>query len=166
MFVLGGFQIASHLTNYNANNVLEAIRSKALVKGKIIPIITPNDDGSGDTLKICDDIPQSNTDPNCYPIFDAPPDNQPQKPKQDQGAATTTYRDVFSDLGDALYTPPAYTTTEVRVFSAPRANIAPTSGVTNVANRPAVTGVLLDVPSPASVNGKQVVSSGGSVLGL
>jgi len=162
MFVLGGFQIASHLTNYNANGVLEAIRSKAYVKGRIFPIIGPNEDGTGDTLRICDDIPQSNTDNTCVPIVDAPSNNQRPKPKQDQGAATT--QDVFEALSDALYAPK---TGEIRVLATLPANIpstVTTSGAadtTNVANRPVVPGTTAvrpsQVPSPASsANGKQV----------
>jgi hypothetical protein len=168
MFVLGGFQIASHLTNHNANGVLEAIRSRAYVKGKIIPIITPNQDGSGDTLRICDGIPQSNADQTCPPLFDAPPDNQSPKPKQDQGAATTAIQDIFSFLSDALYAPQTTLTGEIRAFSATSlANIASTvttsgaAGATNVANRPVVSGTVTmgspQVSSPASsANGKQV----------
>lgn len=167
MFLLGGFQIASHLANYNADSVLEAIRSKAYVQGNIIPVITPNGDGSGDTLNICDGIPQSNTDQTCVPIVDAPPDNQPPKPKQDQDAATTAVRDVFSYLSDALYTPQPHPTDEVRYYSATAlgkmASAVATNGVAratniaNIANRPlvSVTAVRLsEVSSPVSANGE------------
>ena len=179
MFVLGGFQIASHLTNYKADGVLEAIRSKAYVKGKIIPIITPNGDGTGDTLRICNGIPQSNADQTCVPIFDAPPDNQHPKPKQDQDAATTTLRDVFSELSGALYPQQTQPTGEIRVFGATSlANLAPaviTNGAaraTNVANRPSVSGTtvrLSEASSPVSANGKLVgllvaVSRGGKAV--
>jgi hypothetical protein len=151
VFVLGGLQIASHITNYNANGVLEAIRSKAYVKGKIIPIITQNDDGSGDTLRICDGIPQANAD-QCVPIFDAPPANQPQKPKQEQGAATTTFRDIFSDLSDALYAPQTTPTGANRVL-----NATPSAVTTSGATQPVVSATalnLLEGSPPASSNGK------------
>ena len=166
MFVLGGFQIASHLTNHNADGVLEAIRSKAYVKGKIIPIITPNGDGSGDTLRICNGIPQSNADQTCVPIFDAPPDNHPPNPKQDEGPATTTLRDVFSELSGALFPPQTQPADEARVFGATSlANLAPASTTngaaraTNVANQPSVSGTAVRLSGalpPASAIGKQV----------
>ena len=165
MFLLGGFQIASHLANYKADGVLEAIRSKAYVQGNIIPIITPNDDGSGDTLKICDGIPQSDTDQTCVPIVDAPPDDQPPKPKQDQGAATTAVRDVFSYLSDALYTPRPYPTDETRYYSATalgKLASAVANGAaraTDIANQPLVSGTavrLSEVSPPVFANGKRV----------
>ena len=158
MLVLGGFQIASHLTNHNAYGVLEAIRSKASVKGRIIPIITPNDDGSGDTLSICGGIPGSNGE--CVPIFDAPPDNQPQKPKQDQGAATSPLPDPFDALSYAFYAPQTTHASENRILNAtPFARIASTSmasgatQATTVATQPVVSA---EAPSPASSTGKQL----------
>ena len=159
MFIQGGFQVASHITNRKANDVLEAIRSKANALEKLIPIITPNPDGSGDTLRLCDGIPQSGADQTCQPIFDSPPPgNQRPKPPRDQNQFTTTPQALQSDVflasqkpanGDSRY---LSATASGNIPSNATVPVAP--GATNAANRP-VAGLAV----ASSVNGEQVVSS-------
>jgi hypothetical protein len=168
MFVQGGFQVASHIANHKANNVLEAIMNKASVKGKVIPVITPNDDGSGDTLRLCNGIPQSDADETCQPVYKAPPTNPQTNRPQAQDAPTisptTALQDNISTPSGVLFasetpangiTRPSGATSPVNVASI--ASTAVVAGVSNVAMGPSATAVnpILVSPGVVSASGKQ-----------
>lgn len=171
MFVQGGFQIASHVTNHNANAVLEAIRSKASVEGRMIPVITPNQDGSGDTLRVCNGIPQSDADQTCQPVFNAPSNDPRPKHHRDQDPTTTTsaLQDNVSSLSSISLASQTPARNGFSPFSvAPPAIIAPTAtasiaaGATKAVDVPAADTIAVEstkIPSPSSPgNGKQVSS--------
>lgn len=171
MFVQGGFQIASNITNHSANDVLEAIRSKASVKGRMIPVITPNQDGSGDTLRVCNGIPQSDADQTCQPVFDAPSNNPRPKHHQNHDATTTTtaLQDNVSSLSGILPASQTPANNNFGLFSvSPPAIIAATATASVAAGATKVTDGLAagtvsvkstKIPSPSSPgNGKHLSS--------